>query len=503
MTDQQLPDFTRWTPIDAIPDGGMQATLVDGQAILVCRNGDALHAIGANCPHQGAPLAEGLLVDGVIYCPWHHARFDCATGASLCAPAFDALPRYTVDRRGDTFSITGSSPTSEKPPRKRISGEPMVIVGGGAAGFAAADALRREGWEGEITLFSDDPSQPYDRTALTKDYLDGSVSDDQMAIARHDLASLGVKFDALRVERIDAASKKIALSDGRRVTYGKLLLATGASPVRPELPGVDMPHVTFLRSLDDCKRILSRTKSAHRVAVIGGSFIAMEAAASLRSHKLDVEVIAPEPRPMEKNFGPEISDLIVATHREKGVKLNLGVKVARIKSNSVVLENNVRIEADLVIIGAGVAPRLELAKAAGLAVDRGLTVNSRLRTSAPDIYAAGDIARWPDPISGERIRVEHWVVAEKQGQTAAANMLGADRSFDAAPFFWTKHFDLAIHYSGHAESWDELVVDGDIQKRDATVRFQKGGRTLAIATIGRDRGSVAAELELEGRGVRT
>ena len=200
---------------------------------------------------------------------------------------------------------------------------------------------------------------------------------------------------------------------------------------------------------------------------------------------------------MERVLGPQMGDFIRALHEEHGVVFHLEDTVAAIDGMRVTLKSGGALEADLVIMGVGVRPRLELAEKAGLSLDRGLTVDAYLRTSAPEIFAAGDIARWPDPHSGQRIRVEHWVVAERQGQTAALNMLGVREKFDAVPFFWSQHYDIPINYVGHAEKWDELLVEGDIAGKDCLVRYKQGGRTLAAASIFRDVASLQAEVAME------
>ena len=252
-----------------------------------------------------------------------------------------------------------------------------------------------------------------------------------------------------------------------------------------------------LRSLQDCRGILAKVSPGVRAAVVGGNFIAMEAAAALSSRGLSVDVIAPEEHPLAKVFGRELSDLILEAHARKGVRLHLGARVDRIEDEQVVLQGSERIKADIVIAGIGVEPRLRHAEAAGLAVDRGVLVNSCLQTSNPHIFAAGDIARWPDPHSGESIRVEHWVVAERQGQGAAANMLGGSEAFTMVPFFWTKHFDLSIRYVGHAETWDQTFAEGDLARRDGLVRFRRAGWELAAATVERDQESLRIEMAME------
>ena len=252
-----------------------------------------------------------------------------------------------------------------------------------------------------------------------------------------------------------------------------------------------------LRSLADCRAIIERAKTARRVAVLGASFIGLEVAASLRAREIEVHVVAPDKRPMERILAAQMGDFVRALHQGHGVVFHLEDAASYIDGNRVKLNSGGTLDADLVVAAIGVRPRTELAEKAGLALDRGVVVNAYLETSVPGTFAAGDIARWPNPYLGENIRVEHWVVAERQGQTAALNMLGYRAKFTAVPFFWSQHYDIPINYVGHAEKWDELAIEGDIAAKDCLLRFKRNGRVLAVASIYRDVESLKAELTME------
>jgi NADPH-dependent 2,4-dienoyl-CoA reductase/sulfur reductase-like enzyme len=348
-------------------------------------------------------------------------------------------------------------------------------------------------------------SPPVDRPNLSKDYLAGTAPEDWIPLRPP--AFFGEQKIALslssRVASIDPAGKKLSLEDGREVGWDALLLATGADPVRPPIPGVDQTHVHTLRTFGDCKAIIDRASRARHAVVVGASFIGMEVAASLRARGIDVHVVAPEAVPFEKTLGPQLGALLRSVHEERGVKFHLGETVASIAPDSVTLSGGDRIGVDLVVIGVGVRPAIALAKSAGLEVDRGVIVDDRLRTSAASVFAAGDIARYPYGPTGERVRIEHWAVAQRMGRVAALNILGGDLPFTAPPFFWTTQYDVTLSYVGHAESWDQIDVAGDLDKRDATIAYRRGGKTLAVVTIGRDRTSLEAEVALESGDEKT
>ena len=287
------------------------------------------------------------------------------------------------------------------------------------------------------------------------------------------------------------------LDDGKAYNYDALLIATGADPVRIPVPGAAESMLHYLRTFTDAKAIVAAATHAKRALVIGSSFIGLEVAASLRARGLEVHVVAPEKTPLERIMGAEVGSFIRTLHEAQGVVFHLGCTVGRMEGTRATLSDGSTLETDMIVLGVGVRPSLALAEQAGLTLDRGVVVDEYLQTSASGVFAAGDIARWPDPNSGERIRVEHWVVAERQGQVAAKNMLGQHVRYDAVPFFWSQHYDLSINYVGHAENWDKIDIDGSLQARDATVTYSRAGRTLAVVTVWRDKQSLQEELAME------
>jgi NADPH-dependent 2,4-dienoyl-CoA reductase/sulfur reductase-like enzyme/nitrite reductase/ring-hydroxylating ferredoxin subunit len=508
MADQPTPSGPDLSKGVAPSDftGQMLLGHVGDDAVLLVRSGSDIFAIGAQCSHYHGPLAEGLVTGESIRCPWHHACFDLRTGEATRAPALAPVDVWKVELQNDRVFVREKlerpkpliKPQTEPLPGVDVPNQ-IVIVGGGAAGFAAAEMLRRLEYRGNIVMLSSDTAAPVDRPNLSKDYLAGSAPEDWLPLRPDDFyreARIDLRLNT-EVTSIDTAARHVTTAGGEAIAYDRLLLATGAEPVRLPTPGVDQPHVHVLRSLADSRAIIALADGARRAVVIGASFIGLEAAASLRARNIEVHVVGLEQRPMERMLGPELGDFVRALHEEHGVIFHLGDTVTAIDGKRATLKSGGVIEADLVVVGVGVRPRLGLAEKAGLAVDRGVTVDIFLETSVSGVYAAGDIARWPDPHSGESVRVEHWVVAERQGQTAARNMLGQLERFDAVPFFWSQHYDVPINYVGHAEKWDEITVDGDVAGRDCLLRYKLNGRVLAVASIYRDVASLEAELTME------
>ncbi|HEU4686099.1 MAG TPA: FAD-dependent oxidoreductase [Nitrospira sp.] len=482
-----------------LPDGGMALGHYNGEPALLVRKGNLVLGMGAKCTHYGGPLDQGIFDGSAVRCPWHHACFHPGTGEAIQAPAIDPVACYAVEQRDGRLFITGAkAPTPSSAP---LASPPasVVIVGGGAAGFAAAEMLRREGYQQPVTIISADEAGPYDRPNISKDYLAGKASEDWIPLRPSDWYDK-LRIDLLtgrRVLRLTPGSRSVETDDGRRLAYGALLLATGASPVRLDVPGAHLPHVHYLRSLADSRAIIARAAQARRAVVVGASFIGLEVAASLRTRNLEVQVVAPDEIPMQRVLGAELGRFVRELHEQQGVRFHLGQTIAAIAERSVTLKNGTTLDADLVVAGIGVRPNLDLAEQAGLRLDRGVLVDEYLRTSAPGIWAAGDIARWPDRYTGAPIRVEHWVVAETQGQAAARNMLGRNQPFAIAPFFWSAHYDVTIGYVGHAEGWDEVKILGSIQDRDCLVAYRKHGKTLAVASVNRDVDSLRVQVAMD------
>ncbi|HVR27895.1 MAG TPA: FAD-dependent oxidoreductase [Thermoanaerobaculia bacterium] len=489
------PDLAAGIPLADLPDGEPVLGHAHGQAVIVVRRGETVFATGAQCTHYGGPLALGLVVGDTIRCPWHHACFSLRTGEAIGAPALNPITSFQVLRDAGRVRV-GSERTAPAPRRPASPPGSIVILGSGAAGAAATETLRHEGYTGPIKLVGEEP--PVDRPNLSKDYLAGNAPEEWIPLRDEAFyRTIDVELvtgDAARA--LDLGAKTVTLESGRRLEYDRLLYATGAEPVRLPLPGADRPEVYVLRTYADSRAIIAAAEKGRRAVVVGASFIGLEVAASLRARGVEVDVVAPEAVPLARVVGDEVGGFVRGLHEAQGVRFHLGRKPASIEAGAVAVDDGSSLPCDFVVMGVGVRPRVALAEAAGLPIDRGVVVDEQLR-AAPGVFAAGDVARYPDPRSGQAVRVEHWVVAERMGQAAARNMLGAERPYRDVPFFWSAHYDTTLAYVGHAESWDRIEIRGSLEQRDALVAYRAGGRVAAVVTLGRDRAGLEAEAAME------
>ena len=491
------PDLAAGIDLAALKDQVPLLGHAHGEAVMLVRQGTNVHALGATCSHWSGPLAEGLVVGDSIRCPWHHACFDLRTGEALRAPALNAIPCYEVMNDGSRVRV--GAKLSRAIPRQPVNNPVnVVIVGAGAAGMAAAEKLRALGYRGAITLVGNEASSPVDRPNLSKDFLAGNAPmewitlRDEEFYRRHD-----IEFLRDEVTELDTRRKSVTLKSGSRITFDRLLLATGAEPSRLPIEGASLPHVMTLRSLDDAQAIISAAQKARRAVIVGSSFIGLEVAASLRARKLEVEVVSRDRVPLERVLGARVGRFVQGLHEDKGVRFHLGVSPRAIRQKTVELDDGRSLEADLVVMGVGVKPRVDLAKRAGLSVDDGVVVDAHLRSSAADVWAAGDIARYPEARLGRNVRIEHWVVAERHGQCVAADMLGVGGPFRDAPFFWSTHYDTTLTYLGHAGGDAEVAIVGNLEGRDAHITYRLDGKLAAVISVNRDQRNLEIEAAME------
>ncbi len=497
--------------LDELPKESMRQVTANGVEVLLVRTGGEVRALGAHCPHQEAPLAEGLLAGGRVLCPWHQSVFDASSGELLEPPAVSCLPVYPVvvehgevlvdvpDEAGAARSPEMVAPDADKDPRT------FVILGGGGAGLAAAQELRRVGFAGRLLMVSADERPPYERTHCSKDYLAGNAPGEWLPLKPPSFyEEAGVEWVHHRVDGVDLTTRRVSLPGGATIDADALLVATGGEPRRLEVPGAELEGVLTLRTWDDSDRIAAAADGAKRVVVIGASFIAMEVAASLKERgAASVTVVAPEAVPFKRVLGERVGNVLRALHSEQGVAFELGSPLARIEGSgrveAVLTEDGRRVPADLAVVGIGVRPATDGIRGVRLEEDGSLRTDEHLRV-AEGVWAAGDVATFPDWRSGDRVRIEHWRVALQQGMTAARNMAGGQEPFRKVPFFWTMHFGNPLAYLGHAVRWDEEVTHGSLEDRDFMVYYLGPERVLAAAAMGRDHQvSALHELMLQGR----
>jgi len=498
MTDSEQAVATA----EELRDGEMKQISVAGTEILLARVDGTYHAIAAHCTHYGAPLVDGVLNGERIVCPWHHACFNVTSGDLEEPPALDSLPYFSV--RVENGKVLVDVPEDAKdrrlPPmtkRQRIDKRVFVIVGGGAAGYTAAQTLREDGFTGRVIMITRETHLPYDRPNLSKEYLQGKADPAWMPLrsdkffAEHDIEVISDR----EVERVDAAKKLINFADGKSLLCDRLLVATGGEPRKLPFQTDEQQNVFLLRSHADADAIIGAADKGKQAIVIGASFIGMEVASSLTKRGCKVTVVAPDV-PFNRLFGAEIGQLFQKVHEENGVEFRLGSSVTGFAGstivNAVTLDSGEQLDADLVVVGIGVKPATGLLSGVQLHRDGGVLVNEYMR-AAEGVYAAGDIAWFPSQLAGESQRIEHWRTAMQQGRIAAHNMAGKATPYNGVPFFWTRQFNLGLLYIGHASSWDEIVYHGDVSARDFLAFYISDNRVTAVAGMNRDKEMAALE----------
>ena len=444
-------------------DGTITKVSAGGSGIVIVRDGASIHAFAAQCPHAGAPLQDGAICNHRLICPWHKATFCLNDGSVVEPPALDRLARHLVDIDGDDVLIS-SDPIETTSGAGPVDRRNVLILGSGAGGTAAAVALRDVGFTGPLTLIGEEALEPYDRTVLSKFVLNDMPAPDVPPLRSPDYwTSRRIARVETRIVGIDASARIVRLADGRVFIYDVAVLATGAVPRVPDIPGVTLSGVHTLRTRDDAAMIAATTLPGANVVIVGSSFIGLEAASALRARGVNVTVVAPEPVPFERQFGPEIGAMFHRLHEAHGVHFRLRAKVAEFTgaatANGVLLEDGERLAADLVVLGVGVAPATSFVEGVQKSDDGGIVVDQSFRATA-GLYAVGDCARFP--FNGDHIRIEHWRVAQQQARIAAANIARRNEQFDAVPFFWTYHFGKRFEYIGHLRGWDRLHIDGDL-----------------------------------------
>ncbi|WP_353188561.1 FAD-dependent oxidoreductase [Pseudomonas sp.] len=473
---------------DVPQDRGLQVEIGDCKIVLLRANGE-LRAFQGLCPHAGAPLAEGALCHGRLICPWHKAAYRAEDGGLCEPPSLDSLKRYPLELRGDEVWVDDQPlPDPHTPPAD--DPRTFVVVGAGAAGTACAAALREKGFGGRIVLVDGEPGAGYDRTVLSKFVLAGEMSPKDLPPLRDEAF-----YQAQRIERVqgevtslDAPGKTLHLNNGGILRYDAAVLATGGAPNPLKLPGAGLANVFVLRSKTQAEQIINAAQPGQRAVIIGDGFIALECASALREYGLDVTVLARHSVPFAKQFGEAVGKAIRALHEEHGVKFISEHEATQIlgedKVEGVLLDNGLRLAADLVLAGVGVHPATEPFESLPREEDQSLRVDDGMRVS-DGLWAIGDIATFP--LSGQPTRIEHWRLAQQHARIAASNMLGGEEHYLDVPFFWTYHFGKNYDYLGHAQEWDEVEFSGEPEQPPFIGLFAKDGIVVAAVACDKQR----------------
>ena len=498
--------------VDDLAEGQMKQFCVGSRPVLLVRKASGeFCSIAAHCSHSGAPLANGVLSEDHVICPWHNACFNVCTGQQQEPPGLNDLASFeTWVQDGQVHvrvpeSLPQHMPPAMTPYAPSADLRTFVILGAGAAGSAAAEQLRQSGFAGKIQMITAEDRLPYSRTALSKTYLqEGQVDGPPPMRSPKFYEENGIEVLTSKfAQKVDPDARQIQFSDGTQLHYDQLLIATGGKARQLAVKGTDLGGIYKLRSAEDAHQILDHIRCKTRAVVIGSSFIGMEAASSLKQRGLEVTVISPDRVPLQRVLGAEVGQVFRKLHEANGVQFCFGEKAAAFSGDgeveAVELKSGKRLETDLVVVGIGVEPATEFLPDALRNEDQSVSVSDRFQLR-DRLYAVGDIAQFPSAQTGESVRIEHWRLAMQQGRVAARNMAGERDEYTGVPFFWTGQFDLKLRYVGHSENWDEVVIEGDLEGREFLAFYLEGDRVAAVAGCGRDRDIAAiSELMRQGR----
>ena len=497
-------DWKKTVREESLQPGKPVVATVEDQEIMLVRVGDRIAACGNKCTHYGGPLNQGLVIGDKVICPWHNARFDVTTGAKESPPGLGGVASYEVKTEAGEVYVRQRA-AENTAPRGKGKDSSVLILGAGAAGDTAAETLRSAGYEGKITLVTQEVDAPYDRTVLSKGFISGEAKAEWLPLREKDFyRDGGVELvTGKRIVGFDPLTKTATFEDGSKLHGDQVLLCTGSVPRKLNLPGSELANTFYLRSMKDAERIVAAIKEAKKAVILGSSFIGLEAASGLRERKIEVHIVAPEKTPLESVFGERVGRRIRRIHEENGVNFHLERTAKEIQGSGrvsrVLLDDGTTLDADLVIIGVGVLPAVDFLANTGLVENGSIPVNGRLESKFPGVFAAGDIALVPDPHGGGPVRIEHWVVAQRHGMHAAKAMLGEAEDFAEPPFFWTMQYGNSIKFAGSSVGHDEIVYRGDVDNDTFSAGYFRTGRLTGVSTIGRGRDVlVAGELLKEG-----
>lgn len=491
--------------------GQMRGVKVGSMPVLLVRLDDGYHALPGRCTHRPRPLAMGTLHGSRVMCPRHQAAFDVRTGDALEPPALDGLPTFPVEVRDGGVFVTVPDNAADRrlmPAGARDAEDERLfaIVGAGAAGAVAAETLRQAGYGGRLVMISHEAHPPYDRPDCSDDYLTGKLSRQDLPLRSeefyHDHA---IERWHRTIARLHVPERTIVFDDGETLSADALLIASGGTPNRLSVPGGDLEGVLTLRSLDDTERIAAEAKETDTAVVVGASYVGLEVASSLRALGIATTVVAPEQVPLARVLGAPVGERVRRLHEERGVRFLLGRSVAEMRGGphvrSVVLNDGTELAADFVVLGVGVRPATGFVHGLELESDGSIAVDEQFRVGdgTYGVWAAGDIATYPEPYTGRRLRIEHWRIAQQHGKAAALSMVGRGEPFRGVPFFWTQQYRLAIGYVGVAPDWDELVLTGDVEKNDFLAYYLEDGVVRAAAGTREQQLGAFAELLRIGR----